>query len=149
MQGRFMESPKYTGLEFLTALKNGDVSPSPMAHTIPMELVEVSEGKATYKVTPRKEHRNIQGSVHGGFCATALDTATGSAAHTLLEHGVGYGTIDLNVKMIRPMQIDTSYYATAELINAGRNIISTQGKIVDENGKVYAFASATLMIIRK
>ncbi|RSR51252.1 phenylacetic acid degradation protein, partial [Acinetobacter baumannii] len=25
----------------------------------------------------------------------------------------------------------------------------TQGKIVDENGKVYAFASATLMIIRK
>ncbi|EOV7670067.1 phenylacetic acid degradation protein, partial [Acinetobacter baumannii] len=22
MQGRFMESPKYTGLEFLTALKN-------------------------------------------------------------------------------------------------------------------------------
>ena len=50
--------------------------------------------------------------------------------------------------MIRPMQVDTSYYATAELINAGR-IISTQGKIVDENGKVYAFASATLMIIRK
>lgn len=40
--------------------------------------------------------------------------------------------------MIRPMQVDTSYYATAELINAGRNIISTQGKIVDENGKVYA-----------
>lgn len=50
-----------------------------MAHTIPMELVEVSEGKATYKVTPRKEHRNIQGGVHGGFCATALDTATGKA----------------------------------------------------------------------
>ncbi|MBR8563835.1 phenylacetic acid degradation protein, partial [Acinetobacter baumannii] len=25
MQGRFMESPKYTGLEFLTALKNGEV----------------------------------------------------------------------------------------------------------------------------
>ena len=49
--------------------------------------------------------------------------------------------------MIRPMQVDT-YYATAELINAGRNIISTEGKIVDENGKVYAFASATLMIIR-
>ena len=47
------------------------------------------------------------------------------------------------------MQVDTSYYATAELINAGRKIISTQGKIVDENGKVYAFASATLMIIRK
>ncbi|MFH3698208.1 PaaI family thioesterase, partial [Acinetobacter baumannii] len=67
----------------------------------------------------------------------------------LLKLVVALEPFNLNVKMIRPMQVDTSYYATAELINAGRNIISTQGKIVDENGKVYAFASATLMIIRK
>ena len=144
-----MDNPQYTGLEFLTALKNGEISASPMAQTIPMQLIEVSKGKATYKVTPNQAHRNIQGTIHGGFCATALDTATGSAAHTLLEHGVGYGTIDLNVKMIRPMQIDTTYYAQAELINAGRNIVTTEGKIVDENGKIYAFATATLMIIRK
>ncbi|MDR0235715.1 PaaI family thioesterase [Acinetobacter nematophilus] len=144
-----MDSPQYTGLEFLTALKNGEISASPMAHTIPMQLVEVAKGKATYKVIPNEAHRNIQGTIHGGFCATALDTATGSAAHTLLEHGVGYGTIDLNVKMIRPMQIDTTYYAQAELINAGRNIITTEGKIIDEQGKIYAFATATLMVIRK
>ncbi|GAB03295.1 phenylacetic acid degradation protein [Acinetobacter venetianus] len=138
-----------TGLEFLTALKNGEISASPMAHTLPMQLIEVSQGKVIYKVTPTMEHRNIQGGVHGGFCATALDTATGSAAHTMLEQGVGYGTIDLNVKMIRPLQVNTSYYAQAELINAGRNILTTEGKIVDEQGKVYAFASATLMVIRK
>jgi uncharacterized protein (TIGR00369 family) len=144
-----MDSPQYTGLEFLTALKNGEISASPMAHTIPMQLVEVAKGKATYKVIPNEAHRNIQGTIHGGFCATSLDTATGSAAHTLLEHGVGYGTIDLNVKMIRPMQIDTTYYAQAELINAGRNIITTEGKIIDEQGKIYAFATATLMVIRK
>jgi len=144
-----MQTPQYNGLEFLTALKNGEIAASTMAQTLSMQLIEVSKGKVTYKVTPKNDHRNIQGGVHGGFCATALDTATGSAAHTLLEHGVGYGTIDLNVKMIRPMQVDTSYFAEAELINAGRNIISTEGKIVDENGKIYAFASATLMIIRK
>jgi uncharacterized protein (TIGR00369 family) len=144
-----MHKRKLTGLEFLIALKHGEVSASPMAHTLPMQLIEVSKGKVIYKVRPDKTHLNIQGGVHGGFCATALDTATGSAAHTLLEHGVNYGTIDLNVKMIRPMQIDTDYYAQAELINAGRNIISTEGKIVDENGKVFAFASATLMIIRR
>lgn len=51
--------------------------------------------------------------------------------------------------MIRPLQVNTSYYAQAELINAGRNILTTEGKIVDEQGKVYAFASATLMVIRK
>lgn len=93
-----MESPKYTGLEFLTALKMVKFHHHLWLTPYQWSFVEVSEGKATYKVTPRKEHRNIQGGVHGGFCATALDTATGSAAHTLLEHGVGYGTIDLNVK---------------------------------------------------
>lgn len=40
------------------------------------------------------------GGVHGGFAATVLDTVTGCAIHTLLEAGVGYGTIDLNVKCI-------------------------------------------------
>ena len=138
-----------TGLEFLTALKQGEVDASPMAHTLPMELIEASEGKVMYRVIPNKSHLNVQGGVHGGFCATALDTSTGGAAHSVLGPNTGYGTIDLNVKMIRPMQIDTAYYAHGELINAGRNIITTEGKIVDDQGKIYAFASATFMIIRR
>lgn len=143
-----MSISNLSGLEFLNALKNGEMSASAMAQTLPMQLIEVSEGHVSYKVTPRKQHLNIQGGVHGGFCATALDTATGGAAHSILPHGVGYGTIDLNVKMIRPMQVDTDYYAQGQLINAGRNIITTQGSIVDDKGKIYAFASATFMLIR-
>lgn len=138
-----------TGLEFLTSLMKGEVSSSPMAQTLPMQLIEVSKGKVIYKVTPNQTHLNVQGGVHGGFSATALDTSTGGAAHSILEANVGYGTIDLNVKMIRPMQVDTTYYASGELINAGRNIITTEGKILDEQGKIYAFASATFMIIRR
>lgn len=144
-----MDKHHYTGLEFLTAVKNGEIAAAPMADTLPMQLIEVSPGKVTYKVTPAKEHLNIQGGVHGGFCATALDSATGGAVHTVVDKGISFSTIDLNVKMIRPMQIDTAYYAHGELINAGRNILTSEGRIVDENGKVYAFASATLMIIRR
>ena len=138
-----------TGLEFLTTLKNGEISPSPMAQTLPMQLMEISKGKVMYAVTPNKTHLNIQGGVHGGFCATALDTVTGGAAHSILDPNTGYGTIDLNVKMIRPMQVDTIYYAYGELIHAGRNIITSEGKIIDDNGKIYAYASATFMIIRR
>lgn len=137
------------GLEFLTSLMNGEISSSPMAQTLPMQLIEISKGKVVYKVTPNQRHLNVQGGVHGGFCATALDTATGGAAHSVLPANVGYGTIDLNVKMIRPMQVDIAYYAQGELINAGRNIITTEGKILDDSGKIYAFASATFMIIRR
>lgn len=93
-----MESPKYTGLEFLTALKMVKFLHHLWLTPYRWNSLKFPKVKQLIKVTPRKEHRNIQGGVHGGFCATALDTATGSAAHTLLEHGVGYGTIDLNVK---------------------------------------------------
>ncbi len=50
-----------TGLEFLTALKNGEVSSSPMAQTLPMQLIEASKGKVIYKVTPNNTHLNVQG----------------------------------------------------------------------------------------
>jgi len=143
-----MKSSTETGLAFLTALKNGERSASPMAQIIHMQLIEVEAGKVIYKITPQAQHLNIQGGVHGGFGATALDTATGSAAHSVLAAGQGYATVDLNVKMIRPMQVNCSYYAHAELINAGRTLMITSGKIVDDQGKIYAYASATLMLIQ-
>ena len=39
--------------------------------------------------------------VHGEFASTVLDSVTGCAVQTLLGTGVAYGTIDLNIKMIR------------------------------------------------
>ncbi len=144
-----MDMKALTGLELLTALKNGEITPSPMSETIPMSLVEVEKGMVIYEVTPDHRHFNIQGGIHGGFCATVLDMVTGGAAHTALDAYQGYGTIDLNVKMTRPLQANKTYRAIAKLINAGRNILISEGKIVDENDKIYAYGSATLMVIHK
>ena len=43
--------------------------------------------------------------------STALDSVTGSAVHTLLGAGVAYDTIDLNIKMIRPVPKDENLIA--------------------------------------
>jgi len=140
---------KYTGLEFLTAVKNGEIPHAPMAKTIPMQLVEVQEGYIIYEVTPGEEHINLQGGVHGGFCATILDSVTGAAAHTLMEKGIRFATTDLNIKMIRPMQCGKTYRGVGKIINQGRTLVMTEGRIIDENDKIYAHGTATLMIIRK
>ena len=50
-----------------------------------------------------ERHLNPLGGVHGGFAATVLDSVTGCAVHSMLEAGAGYGTIDLNIKMCRPI----------------------------------------------
>lgn len=144
-----MSMDKYTGLEFLTAVKNGEIPHAPMAKTIPMKLVEVQEGYIIYEVTPGEEHINLQGGVHGGFCATILDSVTGAAAHTIMEKGVRFATTDLNIKMIRPMQCGKTYRGVGKIINQGRTLVMTEGRIIDENDKIYAHGTATLMIIRK
>ena len=144
-----MSMDQYTGLEFLTAVKNGEIPHAPMAKTIPMKLVDVQEGYVVYEVTPGEEHINLQGGVHGGFCATVLDSVTGGVAHSIMEKGNRFATVDLNIKMIRPIQVGKTYRGIGQLINAGRTIVITEGKIVDKNNKIYAHGSSTLMIIRK
>ena len=105
-------------------------------------------GHASFKVKADQRHLNPLGGVHGGFAATVLDSATGCAVHTTLEAGVGYGTIDLNVKMCRPVPQNKQLFAIGQLINLSKSLAISEGKLVDEDGKLYAHATATCMIIR-
>jgi len=95
-----------------------------------------------------QHHLNPLGGVHGGFAATVLDTVTGCAIHTVLEAGAGYGTIDLNIKMCRPIPQNRPLTAIGQLINTSKNLAISEGKIIDEDGKLYAHATATCMIFR-
>ncbi|EXC92342.1 hypothetical protein J482_0589 [Acinetobacter baumannii 1051176] len=144
-----MKNPmKITGLEFLKAMIEGHIPPASISKTIPMQPTEISEGSVTFKAQADHNHLNPLGGVHGGFAATVLDSVTGCAVHTMLPAGVGYGTIDLNVKMCRPLPQNQVLIATGKVINLSKNLGISEGKITDEEGKLYAYATATCMIIR-
>ncbi|MDV7456534.1 PaaI family thioesterase [Acinetobacter baumannii] len=144
-----MKNPmEMTGLEFLQAMIEGHIPPASISKTIPMQPTEISEGTVTFKAQADHKHLNPLGGVHGGFAATVLDSVTGCAVHTMLPAGVGYGTIDLNVKMCRPLPQNQVLIATGKVINLSKNLGISEGKITDEEGKLYAYATATCMIIR-
>lgn len=144
-----MKNPmEMTGLEFLQAMIEGHIPPARISKTIPMQPTEISEGSVTFKAQADHNHLNPLGGVHGGFAATVLDSVTGCAVHTMLPAGVGYGTIDLNVKMCRPIPQNQALIATGKVINLSKNLGISEGKIIDEEGKLYAYATATCMIIR-
>ncbi|MDV4262547.1 PaaI family thioesterase [Acinetobacter seifertii] len=144
-----MKNPmEMTGLEFLQAMIEGHIPPASISKTIPMQPTEISEGSVTFKAQADLNHLNPLGGVHGGFAATILDSVTGCAVHTMLPAGVGYGTIDLNVKMCRPIPQNQALIATGKVINLSKNLGISEGKIIDEEGKLYAYATATCMIIR-
>ncbi|HHP7874067.1 phenylacetic acid degradation protein [Acinetobacter baumannii] len=144
-----MKNPmEMTGLEFLQAMIEGHIPAASISKTIPMQPTEISEGSVTFKAQADHNHLNPLGGVHGGFAATVLDSVTGCAVHTMLPAGVGYGTIDLNVKMCRPLPQNQVLIATGKVINLSKNLGISEGKITDEEGKLYAYATATCMIIR-
>ena len=143
-----MNPKEMTGLQLLQAMCNGRIPAPSMSETIPMQPYEVSEGTICFKVKANHHHLNPLGGVHGGFAATVLDSVTGCAVHSMLEAGAGYGTIDLNIKMCRPIPQDQQLLAIGKVINISKNLGISEGEIVDENGKLYAHATATCMIIR-
>lgn len=141
-----MTTAQMNGLEYLTAIKNGELPGSAMGQLIPMKLSVVRENYVEYEVYPDERHFNLQGGIHGGFCATVLDSVTGAAVHTTVDAGVSFSTIDLNVKMLKAMKNDETYTAIGEVIRIGRNVLTSEGRIIDKDGKIYAFGSATLLV---
>lgn len=137
-----------SGLELLQAIVDGKAPMPPMAHTIPMAIISVAPGSVVFAATAGQQHLNPLGGVHGGFSATVLDSVTGCAVHSLLKSGVAYATVDLNIKMIRPVPCDRELTAIGNVINMSSRLAVSEGRLQDGDGKILAHATATCMILR-
>jgi uncharacterized protein (TIGR00369 family) len=137
-----------TGLELLTAMAEGVLPAPSITETIPMKMDNIGKGIVRFIVKADSRHLNPLGGVHGGFAATVLDSVTGCAVHTVLDAGIGYGTIDLNIKMMRPIPKDIDLYAEGRVINVSKNLGVSEGEIKDLEGKLYAHATCTCSIVR-
>ncbi|MBE0484450.1 MAG: PaaI family thioesterase [Bacterioplanes sp.] len=137
-----------TGLEVMQAFTNGHIPAPGIAKTIPMTPVTVEYGRIVFHAIADASHSNPLGGVHGGFAATVLDSVTGCATHTTLEAGEAYGTTDLNIKMCRPMPFNKTLIGEGKVINKSKSLVISEGYLRDEDGKLYAHATATNMIIR-
>lgn len=144
-----MNIKKMNGLELLKAMIKGAIPPPTMAATIPMQLLEAEKGYVKSEARADKNHLNPMGKVHGGFAATVLDSVTACAVHTLLGPGDTYGTVDLNVKMLRPVPADTVLIAESKVIHCTKRLGVSEGDLKDENGNILAHATAMIIISRK
>lgn len=143
-----MNPATMTGLELMQAMLEGKLPPPSISTTIPMQGVAIASGKVVFKARADERHLNPLGAVHGGFAATVMDTVTGCAVHTLLGAGEGYGTIDLNVKMMRPVPQRVDLVAEGHVLNISKSLAVSEGTLKDADGKLYAHATATCMLIR-
>ncbi|MFO6451365.1 MULTISPECIES: PaaI family thioesterase [unclassified Aeromicrobium] len=140
---------RMTGLEFLRFAFTlpRDQRPAVIGDLFDMQVISLEEGKATFTIQSLPTAANPLGTLHGGACATLLDSVMGCAVHTMLGPGVGYGTLELKVNYIRTVPVDgRTLTGTGSIIHAGRSTATAEGKVLDPDGKLVAHGTTTCMI---
>ncbi|MFI9155271.1 PaaI family thioesterase [Streptomyces sp. NPDC053367] len=136
-----------TGLDLLRAMVAGRLPTPPIAATLGFTLDEVEHGRAVFSLIPGEEHYNPIGSVHGGVYATLLDSAAGCAVQSVLPAGVGYTSLDLNVKFLRRMTVDTGpVRAIGKVVNSSRQTALAEATLLDEKDRLLAHATSSCLL---
>lgn len=139
--------PHLSGLEYFSGLRDGSIDPPPIASLMKFEFINASYGQVEFQCTPGEAHYNPLGMVHGGLACTLLDTVLGCAAHTILDAGIGYTSIDLAVKYLRPITLQQGpLRADASVVKSGPRVIFTEGRLSTTDGKLLATATSALLI---
>lgn len=118
--------------------------------TLKFRALELAEGRVVFGGTPDEDVYNPIGTVHGGYAATLLDAAVACAVHSRLKAGQGYTTLELKVAYHRAMTKDTGpVRAEGTVTHLGRRTAFAEGRLVDEQGRLYASATSTLLVFER
>lgn len=140
-----------SGLEFLRFATSmpSDQRPPIIGDLFAMEVLSLEEGEVSFSIQSLPTAANPLGTLHGGACATLLDSVMGCAVHTTLPAGVGYGTLELKVNYIRTVPVDgQTLVGTGTLIHAGRSTATAEGKVLDAQGRLIAHGTTTCLVYR-
>ena len=138
---------EHSGLEILNALRNGSLPAPPFLMLLGIRFVDVAQGRAVFEADPAEYHYNPAGVVHGGFAMALLDSALGCAVWSTLPPGSAYGTIDVHVRLLRPITKDTgTVRCEGQVVSATRTLATAEGRIVDANGKLLATGTTACAI---
>ena len=144
-----MVSISVTAMEKLERIRTGIDPYPPMWETVPIALIAVSTGSIRMTARADERHINALGTVHGGFAATVLDTALGLTIFISIDGDARHTTVDLAVKLVRPVPLHETLTVETELVHVSRSVGVSQGTLRDTAGRVLAHGTTTCHIRRR
>jgi uncharacterized protein (TIGR00369 family) len=136
-----------SGLQLLRAMMDGELPRPPIMSLLDMARLEASEGRVVVELVPREFHYNPLGTVHGGVLSTLLDTGCGCAVHTTLPAGVGYTSLDLSVKFLRPVTVESGLLrCVGTVLQRGRRTALAEARLTDASDRLVAHATSTCLL---
>ena len=117
--------------------------------TIGASLTDVAPGRVVIELDWQQGLTQQHGFLHAGIVATALDSACGYAASTLMAADAGVLTIEYKINLLAPAQ-GTLFRMEGLVVKPGRTITVTEGRawaLHEGREKLIATMGATLMAI--
>ena len=137
------------GRRLLEAIAVGAFPAPAAAVLVGIDLLEVDDGRTLFGFTPDAAFDNAQGAVNGGVLAVLADFAVSTSLMTRLPLGPTVSTTNLNVTYVRPVPVDGPVLrAEGRVLHLGRTLAHTEATVVDDQGRRYLHATATLHVQR-
>lgn len=121
--------------------------PPPVAELIGIEVVSFGERETTMKLEAQERHSNPMGTIHGGILCDLADAAMGMSFFSTLAEGETFTTLELKMNYLRPFWTGT-LLAHGKVISRGKTIGLTECRIVDDQERLIAHATSTVMTLR-
>ena len=119
--------------------------------TIGAELIRVVPGEVDIRVPFRPDLTQQHGFLHAGVLATAMDSACGYAALSLMPAGVGVLSVEFKTNLLAPAKGD-ELIARGRVVRSGRTVTVCQadaGMFAGSEETLVATMLATIMTIRE
>ena len=138
-----------SGLDQLQAMLDGRFPPAPIAASLGFTLAELEAGRVMFEGTPSLAMYNPIGTVHGGWIATLLDSACGCAVHSMLKPGQAYTTLELKTVFHRALSAGVTVRSEGRIVQMGRRAAFSEATLKGLDGKLYATATSTLLVMER
>jgi uncharacterized protein (TIGR00369 family) len=136
------------GMEILRRMLDGRLPLPHFGATMAIRPLKIEKGRVVFEGKPSHAFTNPQGTMHGGWLATLLDSTTGMAVQSTLKPGSSFTTTALTAHFVRPLRVDDGpVTCTAEAIYCGERTASAEGRIENAKGKLLAHGVANFFII--
>jgi len=131
---------------YIEALKD-IVSKSPYPRHMRMTIYRIEFDAADIVLELAECHLQPFGIVHGGVLATLIDTATFWAAFLKLPEEDGLVNVDLKLNYLLPVS-EGRLIAKGTCIRSGNTISYSEAGVIDENQRLIAHGTSTLMVLK-
>ena len=118
-------------------------------HTLGIAIVRLEPGEIELTMPYAQPFTQQHGFVHAGIITTALDSACGYAAFSLMEKDAAVLTVEFKTNLLAPAKGETFLFA-AEVIKPGRTLTVCEAKayaLTDGPAKLIAIMTGTLMAV--